>query len=117
MKTHSFRCRIEGAYPDSYFYEPFFVKKDAITKPKPMYMKKDATNQKTDDWSNINPTPTPMTVIPPMAYAPLSCFFVVINLLLRVSFNIRVELILTHYIACARRVATGINRVVIQEVN
>jgi hypothetical protein len=46
--------------------------KEAITSPDPIPIKMDATKNITDVLRNINPTPTPIRVVPPMAHELLS---------------------------------------------
>jgi len=46
--------------------------KEAITSPAPIPIKMDATKNNTDVLRNINPTPTPIRVVPPMAHELLS---------------------------------------------
>jgi len=55
--------------------KPYFLgfeMKAVITSPAPMPMKMDATNNNADVLRNINPTPTPISVVPPMAHELLS---------------------------------------------
>ncbi|MCJ7658096.1 MAG: hypothetical protein MUO67_02985, partial [Anaerolineales bacterium] len=54
------------------FYSLTLEMKEAIKSPDPIPIKMDATKNKTDVLRNINPTPTPIRVAPPMAHEPLS---------------------------------------------
>ena len=48
-----------------------------ITKPNPIPISIEATNNIGDDWIKMSPTPTPINVVPPIAQELLSSFFVV----------------------------------------
>jgi len=48
--------------------------KGANTRPAPIPMRIDATNIRTDVLRNMNPTPRPISVVPPMTHALLSSF-------------------------------------------
>jgi hypothetical protein len=49
-----------------------FEIKAATTSPDPIPIKMDATKNNADVLRNINPTPTPISVVPPMAHELLS---------------------------------------------
>ncbi len=69
----------DGYYYFSDFYNvypfnQFLETKGAITRPAPIPIKIDATNNRADVLSNIKPTPTPMIVVPPTTHELLSFF-------------------------------------------
>ena len=57
--------------------------KEVITRPEPIPMRIDATKNRADVLRNMNPTPIPISVVPPMTHVLLSSFlFILIS-----SFN------------------------------
>ena len=56
-----------------YFYS--LEIKEVITRPDPIPMRIDATKNRVDVLKNINPTPIPISVVPPMTHVLLSSFF------------------------------------------
>ena len=48
-----------------------------ITKPNPIPISIEATNNIGDDWMKMSPTPTPINVVPPITQELLSSFFAV----------------------------------------
>jgi len=53
--------------------------KEAIKRPDPIPIKMDARKNMTDVLRNINPTPTPIRVVPPIAHELLSLFLSTLN--------------------------------------
>jgi len=62
-----------------YPFNQFLETKGAITRPNPIPIKMDATNNRTDVLRNIKPTPTPITVVPPITHELLSFFISISN--------------------------------------
>jgi len=62
--------------------------KEAITRPAPIPMRIDATNRRGDVLRNINPTPIPISVVPPMTHELLSSFLFVFFIIVYSSFYI-----------------------------
>ncbi len=54
---------------------------EAITRPNPIPIKIDATKNKAEVLRNINPTPIPISVVPPMIHELLSIFLSILRLL------------------------------------
>ena len=57
-----------------YPFDQFLETKGAITRPEPIPIKMDATNNRADVLRNIKPTPTPIIVVPPITHELLSLF-------------------------------------------
>jgi hypothetical protein len=57
-----------------YPFNQFLDTKGAITRPDPIPIKMDATNNRADVLRNIKPTPTPIIVVPPITHELLSLF-------------------------------------------
>ena len=49
--------------------------KEVITTPSPIPMSIDATNNRADSLRKMNPTPIPISVVPPIAHVLLSLFY------------------------------------------
>jgi hypothetical protein len=64
-----------GYYNFSKFDTVFLDTKDVITRPDPIPIKMDATNNRTDVLRNIDQTPTPITVAPPIHHESLSFLY------------------------------------------
>ena len=62
----------------SYFSRFLIEIKDAITRPTPIPMRIEATNIRADVLRNMNPTPSPISVVPPMTHVLLSSFLFII---------------------------------------
>ena len=54
---------------------------DVITRPRPIPINIDATNNRADVRRKMNPTPIPISVVPPMTHEPLSFFLSVLFIL------------------------------------
>ena len=53
-----------------------------ITRPTPIPMRIDAINSRADVLRNMNPTPIPISVVPPMTHELLSSFLFVLFMLI-----------------------------------
>ena len=63
--------------------EPFFSLeiKEVITRPSPIPMSIDATKNRGDTLRKTNPTPIPISVVPPMAHVLLSIFLFALSII------------------------------------
>jgi hypothetical protein len=71
-------------YPNLRSFEHFYVFsleiKEVITSPSPIPMIIDATKNRGEAFRNMNPTPTPISVVPPIAHGLLSLFLLALSI-------------------------------------
>ncbi len=70
--------QIRWIYQKLYFCRFMVEIKEAITRPTPIPIRIDATNIRADVLRNMNPTPRPMSVVPPIIHELLSSFLFIL---------------------------------------